>query len=86
MKKVLFAVALMLTATSAQASSDLCNTFNLSKDGKPLAGAALSSRMGKCDKVEADCTTKAIDKNNKPLAGAAKTASVKKCVTDGMAY
>lgn len=40
------------------------------KNGKPLAGAAKSSFMKKCQREA--CEAQAIDKNGKPLAGAAK--------------
>jgi hypothetical protein len=49
----------------------------VSKDGKPLAGAAKTSFLKKC-KADA-CEPKAVDKNDKALAGAAKTSFLKKC-------
>ena len=69
----------MAFAQAATAASD-CATKAISKDGKPLAGAAKRSFMKKC---EADaCAARAIDKNGKPLAGAAKTSFMKKCEAD----
>jgi hypothetical protein len=75
-------------AASAAASSD-CAAKAVSKDGKPLAGAAKTAFMKKC---EADgkggasaCADKAVDKNGKPLGGAAKTSFVKKCEADAKA-
>ena len=49
----------------------------MSKDGKPLAGAAKTSFVKKC-KEEA-CAGKAMSKDGKPLAGAAKTSFMTKC-------
>ena len=49
----------------------------MSKDGKPLAGAAKTSFIKKC-KVDA-CATKAVSKDGKPLTGAAKNSFMKKC-------
>jgi hypothetical protein len=49
----------------------------VSKDGKPLAGAAKTSFVKKCK--EDTCTPKAVSKDGKPLAGAAKASFMKKC-------
>jgi hypothetical protein len=49
----------------------------VSKDGKPLAGAAKTSFLKKC-KADA-CEPKAVDKNGKALSGAAKASFLKKC-------
>jgi hypothetical protein len=54
-----------------------CETMAVSKDGKPLAGAAKTSFLKKC-KADA-CEPKAVDKNGKALAGAAKDSFLKKC-------
>lgn len=70
-------------AASGGAAS--CEVKAVSKNGKPLVGAAKNSFIKKCqasavsdDKALA-CTAKAVDKNGKPLAGAAKSAFIKKC-------
>ena len=78
----LFAAGVLFSQI-ANAASD-CDTKALSKDGKPLAGAAKTAFIKKCEadaKVAAptSCADKAIDKNGKPLAGAAKDAFMKKC-------
>ena len=78
----LFAAGVMFSQI-ANAASD-CEAKALSKDGKPLAGAAKTTFIKKCEadaKVAAPtaCADKAIDKNGKPLAGAAKDAFMKKC-------
>lgn len=53
-----------------------CKNEAMSKDGKPLSGAAKTSAIKKC------CETAAVSKDGKALAGAAKNASVKKCVSE----
>lgn len=86
MKKTLF--ALILTTLFSQfvwADAASCESQALSKTGKPLAGAAKTAFMKKCEKNQmqtkenSSCTEKAISKNGKPLTGAAKTAFIKKC-------
>jgi len=54
-----------------------CETKAVSKDGKPLAGAAKTSFVKKCK--EDACAGKAMSKDGKPLAGAAKTSFMTKC-------
>lgn len=76
-----FAVPLQATAASAD-----CEKKAVDKNGKPLAGAAKTSFMKKCEGESggaASCEAKAVDKNGKPLAGAAKTSFIKKCEADG---
>jgi hypothetical protein len=46
----------------------------MSRDGKPLAGAAKTSFIKKC------CEDSAVSKEGKPLSGAAKTSYVSKCI------
>jgi hypothetical protein len=50
-----------------------CAAKAVSKDGKPLAGAAKASSMKKC------CEASAVGKDDKKLAGAAKASFMKKC-------
>jgi hypothetical protein len=83
MKRFAFGVLLSVFALSSALAQETCSTKAVSKDGKPLAGAALKSFMTKCTKDE--CTPKAVDKNGKALAGAAKTSFMKKCQTDASA-
>ena len=54
-----------------------CESRAVSKDGKPLAGAAKTSFMAKC-KREA-CAPKAVGSDGKPLKGAAKNSFMAKC-------
>ena len=77
MKRVCFAVILSMFVLSPAMADETCHSKAVGKDGKPLAGAALSSFMTKCAKDV--CEPKAIDKNGKPLAGAAKASFLKKC-------
>lgn len=86
MKKsmIIALVSAFAFAGAAQAASD-CDAKAVSKDGKPLAGAAKTAFIKKCEKesggdAQAACETKAVSKDGKPLAGAAKTASIKKCM------
>jgi hypothetical protein len=84
MKKILVAAVLVLSAATAHAA-DTCNSKAVDKNGKPLAGAALTSSVNKCTKdAVAACDASAKDKNGKLLAGAAKTAYTKKCVSDAV--
>jgi hypothetical protein len=67
-------LACFITATAFLSPS--CKSEAVSKDGKPLAGAAKTSAIKKC------CETAAVSKDGKPLAGAAKKSSVDKCITE----
>ena len=77
--KRIFLVAILATfaAGSAFAQDASCDAKAVSKDGKPLAGAAKTSFMKKC--MADQCATKAVSSDGKPLAGAAKTSFMKKC-------
>jgi hypothetical protein len=79
MKRILLA-ALISTFAAGSAMAASCESMAVSKDGKPLAGAAKNSFVKKC-KSDA-CEGKAVGKDGKPLAGAAKNSFVKKCETD----
>jgi hypothetical protein len=86
MKKSLITIAIAamsLFASHAYAAGD-CEAKAVDKNGKPLAGAAKTSFVKKCEKEAGGsaCEAKAVDKNGKPLAGAAKTSSIKKCMAD----
>jgi hypothetical protein len=77
--------ACALLAGQAHAADSGCEAKAVDKNGKPLAGAAKTSFVKKCEKeaggaaAGAACEAKAVDKNGKPLAGAAKTSFMKKC-------
>ena len=76
MKRILLA-ALITSFAIGSAMAQSCATKAVSKDGKPLAGAAKTSFMKKC------CEDSAMSKDGKPLSGAAKTSYVKKCAAGG---
>lgn len=70
------ALALLVTVFAAgSAAAQSCSTQAMSKDGKPLAGAAKASFVKRC------CEDAAVSKDGKPLVGAAKDSFVKKCVS-----
>jgi hypothetical protein len=76
MKRLLIAAIISgFAAGSAMAAS--CDSMAMSKDGKPLSGAAKTAFVKKC-KADA-CEPKAMGKDGKPLAGAAKASFMKKC-------
>lgn len=90
-----FAAGIACAQTPAPASSDKaamppmsnCASKAVDKNGKPLAGAAKTSFMKKCEAGDkggaaAKCEAKAVGKNGKPLAGAAKQSFMKKCEAD----
>jgi hypothetical protein len=83
-----FAQSATITAVSIpqDATSD-CASKAVSKTGKPLAGAAKTSFIKKCEAdakgaAGSGCAEKAVSKDGKPLAGAAKTSFMKKCEAD----
>jgi len=84
MKKIILALSVICTfalPTYAFADQAACEAKALSKDGKPLYGAAKDASIKKCmgDAKPNDCEAKAVSKDGKPLYGAAKAASIKKC-------
>jgi hypothetical protein len=70
------ATALPSPIAPARAQGGSCKNEAVSKDGKPLAGAAMAAAIKKC------CETAAVSRQGKPLFGAAKNASVKKCIAE----
>jgi hypothetical protein len=70
------ALLVSLFGIGAAIAQSSCATKAVSKDGKPLAGAARTSSVKKC------CEDSAVSKDGKPLSGAAKTSYVKKCQAD----
>jgi len=78
MKRILLAAVIAtFAAGSAFAQDASCDTKAVSKDGKPLAGAAKTSFMKKC--MADSCETKAVSADGKKLSGAAKNSFMKKC-------
>jgi hypothetical protein len=79
MKRIILA-ALITCFAIGSAMAQSCESKAVSKDGKPLAGAAKTSFLKKC-KLDA-CEGKAVGKDGKPLAGAAKNSFMTKCEKD----
>jgi hypothetical protein len=84
MKKILIALSIALSfsvSPIAFANQAACEAKALSKDGKPLYGAAKDASIKKCmgNAKDLGCEAKAVSKDGKPLHGAAKAASIKKC-------
>jgi hypothetical protein len=75
--KRIFVAVLITSFSIGTALAQSCATRAVSKEGKPLSGAAKTSFIKKC-KVDA-CETKAVSKDGKPLSGAAKNSFMKKC-------
>ena len=78
--KRIFLAALITSCAVASAMAQSCESQAVSKEGKPLTGAAKTSFIKKC-KVDA-CATKAVSKDGKPLSGAAKNSFMKKCAKE----
>ena len=78
---ILAAVIATFAAGTAFAQDAACDTKAVGKDGKPLAGAAKTSFMKKCNHDA--CETKAVGSDGKKLAGAAKNSFMKKCEAGG---
>jgi hypothetical protein len=79
MKRIILA-ALITSFAVGSALAQSCESKAVSKDGKPLSGAAKTSFVKKC-KMDA-CEGKAVGKDGKPLAGAAKNSFMTKCEKD----
>ena len=84
MKKIIIALSIAFSfalSTSAFADQAACEAKAVSKEGKPLYGAAKDASIKKCmgGAQANDCEAKAVSKDGKPLYGAAKTASIKTC-------
>lgn len=96
MKKLIVASIVLLASQFAFAQTAApaaeCEAKAVSKDGKPLAGAAKTAFMKKCTggapaaapaaAAASGCEGKAVSKDGKPLYGAAKNAFMKKCEAD----
>lgn len=79
MKRIMVAILTSLFIVGS-AMADDCKVNGVGSDGRPLAGAALTSFLKKC-RHEA-CQAKAISKEGKPLSGAAKNSFMKKCAAE----
>jgi hypothetical protein len=74
MKRLMLAIVVSAFAIGSAAAQGTCESKAVSKDGKPLAGAAKNSFIAKC-KREA-CEPKAVGSDGK---GAAKNRFMAKC-------
>ena len=82
MKRIFLAAIIATFAAGTAFAQDMsCETKAVGKNGKPLAGAAKTSFMKKCNRDA--CAAKAVGSNGKKLAGAAKTSFMKKCEAGG---
>ena len=81
MKKWLVLAVLCCSVPAyAQSTEAACQAKAVSKEGKPLAGAAKNSFVKKCmADMKASCEERALSKDGKKLAGAAKNSFMKKC-------
>ena len=77
LRKLILAVFVVTLGGGAALAQETCESKAVTKDGKPLAGAAKTSFMKKC--MVDTCATKAVSHDGKPLSGAAKTSFMKKC-------
>jgi hypothetical protein len=80
-RKIMLAGLVVAFAGGAAFAQESCETKAVSKEGKPLAGAAKTSFMKKC--MADSCATKAVSSEGKPLSGAAKNSFMKKCEAGG---
>jgi len=75
--KTIILAALIGSFSIGSALAQSCESKAVSKDGKPLAGAAKMSSIKKC------CEDSAVSADGKKLSGAAKNSYVAKCVKGG---
>ena len=77
MKRILFAAIITALAIGPAFTLETCASKAVSKNGKPLAGAALKSFLKKCKRET--CLPKAVSAEGKKLSGAAKNSFMRKC-------
>ena len=80
MKRIFLAAIVAVFAIGSAVAQETCESKAVSKDGKPLAGAAKTSFMKKC--MTETCEVKAVGSDGKKLSGAAKTSFMKKCESE----
>jgi hypothetical protein len=76
MKRIILA-AMITSFTVGTAMAQSCESMAVSKEGKPLHGAAKTSFVKKCKRDA--CESQAVSKEGKPLHGAAKASFMAKC-------
>jgi hypothetical protein len=77
MKRLFLAVLLSAFAVGSAMAQETCESKAVGKDGKPLAGAAKTSFIHKCQRDAS--AAKAVSSDGKKLSGAAKSSFMKKC-------
>lgn len=77
MKRFFLALLLSAFAVGSAMAQETCESKAVGKDGKPLAGAAKTSFVHKCQRDT--CAAKAVGSDGKKLSGAAKSSFMKKC-------
>ena len=77
MKRIFLATLLLSLSLAPAFAQETCESKAVSKDGKPLAGAAKTSFLKKCKRDA--CQVKATGSDGRPLAGAAKKSFMQKC-------
>ena len=76
--KLVLLTAVLLSLNFASASAQgTCESRAMSREGKPLAGAAKASFLKKCKRDT--CQTQAVGRDGRRLAGAAKKSFMQKC-------
>jgi hypothetical protein len=80
LKRIFLALLISTFAVGSALAQQTCESKALSKEGKPLAGAAKKSFVQKCKRDA--CESKAVGSDAKPLKGAAKNSFLKKCERD----
>jgi hypothetical protein len=76
-KRILLAALVLSLNLSTAFAQETCESKAISKEGRPLAGAAKTSFLKKCKRDS--CQAKAVGSNGRPLAGAAKKSFMQKC-------
>ena len=76
MKHIILATMITSFAVGT-AMAQSCESKAVSKEGKPLHGAAKTSFVRKCKRDA--CESQAVSKEGKPLHGAAKASFMTKC-------
>ena len=76
MKRIILAAVISSFAVGT-AMAQSCENNAVSKEGKPLHGAAKTSFVRKCKRDA--CESQAVSKEGKPLHGAAKASFMTKC-------
>lgn len=76
MNRIILAALITFFAIGT-AMAQSCESKAVSKEGKPLHGAAKTSFVRKCKRDA--CESQAVSKEGKPLHGAAKASFMAKC-------